>query len=103
MAENLGREGLKILSIEQFVDYVNQRAKTGEILTVGEIKQYRSSSYRPVILSQDFAEEIIEQWNNQDPAEYGDPFGLLGCTVEAAESDWLATQSPHFKQYGTMF
>ena len=70
-------------------------------------KQYCSTSYYPVILSKDFADEIVEQWNKEDPAEFGDPFELLGCVNRAMESDWLAMQGhyrtpiikPHYPLY----
>ena len=81
------------MRFKKFVDYVNSRLIDGrKMLTIDELKYYVSGSYHPVVLDEDFANQIITQWNKEDPAEFGDPFGLLGCVTEALDSDWLASQ-----------
>jgi hypothetical protein len=71
------------MTAQEFADYINLRTSTSEILTVREVDHYRRSYYRPNdLLTKAFAEEIIQQWNSEDYAEFGDPYGILGCTED---------------------
>jgi len=72
----------KIMTAQEFADYINSRTTTSEILTAAEVNHYRRSYYRPgSLLTKAFAEEIIQQWNSIEVEEYGDPYGILGCNT----------------------
>lgn len=70
------------MTAQEFANYINSRATTSEILTAAEVAHYRRSYYRPEsLLTKEFAEEIIQQWNSEYFEEDGDPCGLLGCNT----------------------
>lgn len=70
------------MTAQEFANYINSRATTSEILTAAEVAHYRRSYYRPEsLLTKEFAEEIIQQWNSEYFEEDGDPYGLLRCNT----------------------
>jgi hypothetical protein len=72
----------KVMTAQEFANYINSRATTSEILTAAEVAHYRRSYYRPgSLLTKAFAEEIIQRWNSIDVEEDGDPYGILGCNT----------------------
>jgi hypothetical protein len=72
----------KVMTAQEFADYINSRTTTSEILTAAEVLFCRRSYYRPEsLLTKEFAEEIIQQWNSEYFEEDGDPYGLLGCNT----------------------
>jgi hypothetical protein len=72
----------KVMTAQEFANYINSRATTSEILTAAEVAHYRRSYYRPgSLLTKAFAEEIIQQWNSIEIEEDGDPYEILGCNT----------------------
>jgi hypothetical protein len=72
----------KVMTAQEFADYINLRTITPEILTEAEVAHYRRSYYRPgSLLTKAFAEEIIQRWNSIEMEEDGDPYGILGCNT----------------------
>jgi hypothetical protein len=72
----------KVMTAQEFADYINSRTTTSEFLTAAEVTHYRRSYYRPNdLLTKAFAEKIIQRWNSIDVEEDGDPYGILGCNT----------------------
>jgi hypothetical protein len=72
----------KVMTAQEFADYINLRTTTPEILTAAEVAHYRRSYYLPgSLLTKAFAEKIIQRWNSIDMEKDGDPYGILGCNT----------------------
>jgi hypothetical protein len=73
----------KVMTAQEFADYINSRTTTSEFLTAAEVNRYRRLYYRPNdLLTKTFAEKIIQQWNSEYFEEEGDPYGILGYTED---------------------
>jgi hypothetical protein len=73
----------KVMTAQEFANYINSQTTTSEILTAAEVNHYRRSYYRPNdLLTKAFAKEIIQQWNSEYFEEDGDPYGILGYTED---------------------
>ena len=72
------RSNKKVMTSQEFADYINLRTITSVILTAAEVARYRRTYYRPSeLLTTTFAEEIIQKWNGINLEEDGDPYGII--------------------------
>jgi hypothetical protein len=79
------------MTIKQFTKYVNDNASTDELLLEDEVDLWRRSGHQ-VCLTKELAQEIVDDWNREDPSNYGDRWEILGILSRSAEIAWLDRQ-----------
>lgn len=73
------------MTSKEFTEYVNDKLNDGlYLLNKEDTLAWAKDAYKWP-LNKKLANEIVDQWNKQNPEIYGDPFGILNFRGNAAE------------------